>query len=352
MGRRCDLPVPGAAFRELVLVQASATRLVRSHPTFISAQKLLNSNPATDSTMPFSHHSHSGQFCAHAKGTLEEMVQAAIAKGFHTFALTEHIPRGDGDLYPEETLDSAGLTQLFDDYYREAVRLREAYRSQIQILIGMETEWIREPESRQWITKLQDKYAFDLFIGSVHHMHTVPIDFDKAMYSEARTRAGGTDERLFEDYFDAQLEMLQALRPPIVGHFDLVRLLSDEPNRKLRQWAGVWRRIQRNLEFIAAYGGLLELNTAGLRKGLLEPYPTSEICEVFLGLGGRFTLSDDSHQVEHVATNYARLPEFLERTGIRELFFLQAGREGGDARFPGIALARVSAAEVAGRLDA
>lgn len=56
--------------------------------------------------MPFSHHSHSGQFCAHAKGTLEEMVQAAIAKGFHTFALTEHIPRGDGDLYPEEVRTS------------------------------------------------------------------------------------------------------------------------------------------------------------------------------------------------------------------------------------------------------
>lgn len=52
--------------------------------------------------MPFSHHSHSGQFCAHAKGTLEEMIQAAIAKGFDTFALTEHMPRDDEDLYPEE----------------------------------------------------------------------------------------------------------------------------------------------------------------------------------------------------------------------------------------------------------
>lgn len=302
--------------------------------------------------MPFSHHSHSGQFCAHAKGTLEEMIQAAIAKGFHTFALTEHIPRGDEDAYPEETMGEAGLTQLFDDYYGEAVRLREAYRSQIKILIGMETEWIRSPQSLRWIERLQQQYQFDLFIGSVHHMHTVPIDFDKAMYDEARRRAGGSDERLFEDYFDAQLAMLQALRPPIVGHFDLVRLLSDEPNRKLRQWAGVWRRIQRNLEFTAAYGGMLELNTAGLRKGLMEPYPTSEICEVFVGLGGRFTLSDDSHQVEHVGTNYARVPAFLARAGIRELFFLQAGDAGADtdARFPGISLARMDAAELSAQL--
>jgi HisJ family histidinol phosphate phosphatase len=52
--------------------------------------------------MPYSHHSHSGQFCGHAKDTLEEVVQAAIAKGFHSFALTEHIPRPYEDFYPEE----------------------------------------------------------------------------------------------------------------------------------------------------------------------------------------------------------------------------------------------------------
>ncbi len=53
--------------------------------------------------MPFSHHSHSGEFCAHAHGTLEEMVQAAIAKKLEVFALTEHMPRDQAsDLYPEE----------------------------------------------------------------------------------------------------------------------------------------------------------------------------------------------------------------------------------------------------------
>jgi histidinol-phosphatase (PHP family) len=52
--------------------------------------------------MPFSHHSHSGQFCAHATGQLEEMVEQAVAKKFKVFALTEHMPRGIEDFYPEE----------------------------------------------------------------------------------------------------------------------------------------------------------------------------------------------------------------------------------------------------------
>lgn len=53
--------------------------------------------------MPFSHHSHSGQFCpGHAKDTLEEVIQTAIAKNFKVFCLTEHMPRTQEDLYPEE----------------------------------------------------------------------------------------------------------------------------------------------------------------------------------------------------------------------------------------------------------
>jgi histidinol-phosphatase (PHP family) len=53
--------------------------------------------------MPFSHHSHSGQFCQHATGMLEEIVQEAIKKKFIVYGLSEHSPRYRvEDLYPEE----------------------------------------------------------------------------------------------------------------------------------------------------------------------------------------------------------------------------------------------------------
>ncbi|KAK7509649.1 polymerase/histidinol phosphatase-like protein [Phyllosticta citriasiana] len=297
--------------------------------------------------MPFSHHSHSGQFCAHAKGTLEEMIQAAVAKGFDTFALTEHMPRDDEDLYPEEQgqTSAQGLTQLFDDYYREAQRLREKYQSQIHILIGFEAEWIR-PSSLARTKALLEQYRFDLFIGSVHHTHTVPIDFDQPMYVEARARSSGTDEGLFEFYYDAQYNMLQALRPPMVGHFDLIRLLSDEPNRDPRTWDTIWAKMLRNLEYIADYGGLLEINTAGLRKGLAEPYPSASLCRIFLQRGGRFTLSDDSHQVGHVGTNYHKLPGFLESAGIQEVYRFVKAAETRDERFPGINVEAVSVRDI------
>lgn len=58
--------------------------------------------------MPFSHHSHSGQFCNHAKDSLEEVVKYAISRGFKSFALTEHIPRRVEDMYPGEVCVSWG----------------------------------------------------------------------------------------------------------------------------------------------------------------------------------------------------------------------------------------------------
>lgn len=53
--------------------------------------------------MPISLHSHSGQFCQHAQGTLENVVQFAIRSGFTTYGLSEHMPRNrPSDLYLEE----------------------------------------------------------------------------------------------------------------------------------------------------------------------------------------------------------------------------------------------------------
>lgn len=54
--------------------------------------------------MAFTMHSHSGQFCpGHAVDQLEDIIQHAIALGFKTMGLSEHMPRyEERDLYPEE----------------------------------------------------------------------------------------------------------------------------------------------------------------------------------------------------------------------------------------------------------
>ena len=207
--------------------------------------------------------------------------------------LTNHPNRFCSKISDKVTLESMITNEA--EYYREATRLRKKYASQIHILIGFETDWIRtatgpssssslspsSSSSLQLITDSLNRHRFDFFVGSIHHTYTIPIDFDHEMYVQARNRANPpTDEKLFEAYFDEQLVMLEQLKPLVVGHFDLIRLKSDDPERSFQVWPGVWVRILRNLRFVAAYGGLLELNSAALRKGMSEPYPKAEICQV------------------------------------------------------------------------
>lgn len=192
----------------------------------------------------------------------------------------------------------------------EATRLRDKYSDRIDILIGFESEWLRmsldekgareNTNSLALVRQLQEKYShvLDFYIGSVHHVYDIPIDYSREMYLQARALShdsgkdhnvvrlandhshGDMDEALFKDYFDAQYDMLCALKPPVVGHFDLIRLYSDRPNDSLQCFVRVWKSVIRNLEYIVGYGGLLEINSSAVRKELKEPYPQMEICKV------------------------------------------------------------------------
>ncbi|KAK7420998.1 hypothetical protein QQZ08_010172 [Neonectria magnoliae] len=275
--------------------------------------------------MAFTMHSHSGEFCpGHAKDQLEDILKHAVSIGYKTIGLTEHMPRyEERDLYPEELDDPkaslAVLPPRHEAYLAEAQRLQHAYAAQIHVLVGFEAEFIR-PAFAPRVRALAAHPAVDFFIGSVHHVHGVPIDYDAATFARALAVVGGSEERLFEDYYDLQFQMLRELTPRVVGHFDLIRLLSDQPGRDLRQWKGVWRRVVRNLELVAKQGGWLECNSAALRKGLAEPYPCRQISEEWLKMGGKFTFSDDSHGIAQVATNYARTVTYLESLGVKEVW--------------------------------
>lgn len=70
--------------------------------------------------MPHSHHSHSGQFCKHATGLLEDVIKEALNQGFETYGLTEHAPRyRAGDLYPEEVIRPRCMLVSQTDFFEE-----------------------------------------------------------------------------------------------------------------------------------------------------------------------------------------------------------------------------------------
>ncbi|KAJ2803048.1 hypothetical protein H4R20_003039, partial [Coemansia guatemalensis] len=276
--------------------------------------------------MPFTFHTHSGQFCRHAKGTLEDVVKEAIAKNLLVLGLSEHVPRSrTQDLYPEEAdLTTDKLHMAFAEYVEEARRLREQYGDQIEILIGAETEYITD-DSLKEMEQLRKRYELDYLVGSLHHIDGVPLDFSQDMYEQIVENCGGDRNEMFRRYFDSQLTMLRELQPEIVGHFDLVRIFHpykqgvNDPllTKEIRQLAS------RNIDYAISYGAIFEVNSRAWKKGLKDAYPQRDLLEEILQKGGRITISDDSHGKEDLCMYYDLLLAYLREMGVTKLHYLQ-----------------------------
>ncbi|KAJ3527938.1 hypothetical protein NMY22_g9596 [Coprinellus aureogranulatus] len=238
-------------------------------------------------SMPHSHHSHSGQFCKHASGRLEEVVLEAIRQGFEIYGLTEHAPRyRDEDLYPEEAgLDPDALMKQFEDFLEEAHRLKAHYAPQITLLVGLETEYISEKDL-DGLDALLERFGdrVEYIVGSIHHVQTVPIDFDIPTYDKALSlfasdgSAPDPHYRLFLEYFDAQYTLLQRFKPEVIGHFDLCRLFA--PHYVFSEYPAVWEKVIRNIRYAVEYGALFEVNAAAFRKKWNTAYPGEEVLKV------------------------------------------------------------------------
>ncbi|CAE6524702.1 unnamed protein product [Rhizoctonia solani] len=286
------------------------------------------------SSMNASHHSHSGQFCKHAVGTLEEVVKAAINGGFQVFGLTEHVPRYRvEDLYPEEAdLDPSDLMTTFDGFIEEAHRLKRLYADQITLLVGLETDYITSNDLDQ-LQVLLERHGekIEYVVGSVHHCNGIPIDFDRPAFERAvasftnsqviKIEEFGPNEvqRAFlNGYLDAQFRLMERIHPEVIGHFDLCRLYT--PHLLLES---VWDRVERNVRYAVEYGAAFELNAAAFRKGWDCAYPGREIVKLIKSLDGTFVLSDDSHGPAAVGLNYDKLEAYINEMGVTSVARLE-----------------------------
>lgn len=274
-----------------------------------------------------SHHSHSGDYVSHAVGSLENMIQTAQERQFTHFCLTEHMPRLDDTfLYPEELeklFTKKDLEEAFANYLKHAQALQKAVNSQnkMKILVGFEVEGLDKAHIDRAVEIAK---VTDMCVGSVHYVHGIPIDFDAEKWIAARDVSGST-RQLFKDYFDLQYEVLTAVNPEVIGHFDLIRLfqvddVDPSTGKQISQidlqqdWPDVWLAIKRNVEYANSYGGLFELNSAAIRKGWSTPYPRRDICDFIISTGGRFCLSDDSHAYAQVGLNFHKLWDYVTNT--------------------------------------
>ncbi len=269
----------------------------------------------------FSYHSgHSGEFCRHAKGALRAVIERAIEAGFTHYGLSEHCPRyRQEDLFGDEVdFGPAPLASAFAAYTERAFALRDEYADRIQILVGFETERLPPGDWAARMRAIRQSAPFEYIVGSVHDVDGCYVDYKPELTAALAERLGGR-EALHARYFDAVAELVQTLRPEVVGHLDLVRKF-DGPGAGFAP--SVQPHIERALEAVRDCGGVLDVNCGAFRRGLSPVYPLPPILERARALGIGVTLGDDGHGAHDVGVGLHACMHAIAAAGYTELRYL------------------------------
>ncbi len=263
------------------------------------------------------HGGHSGQFCGHAKDSLEEIVKAYIDHGYLWVGITEHMPPGsDAFVYPEEKnagLDANALMERFTGYMNACRHLQAKYADTMRIYVGFETEFYSG--SLDFAKSLVSTFSPDYVVGSVHHVKDIPFDYSKRCYDEAADCCGGLDG-LYAAYFDQQYEMIRVLKPRVVGHLDIIRIYDPGYRTQLVKPV-IWEKIVRNLKLVKQLNLILDYNLRPLSRGEAEPYLAAPILKTANEMGIDIVPGDDSHGVDTIGAHMPRAIDMLRAAGVR-----------------------------------
>ncbi|MFO7975564.1 MAG: histidinol-phosphatase HisJ family protein, partial [Candidatus Hydrogenedentota bacterium] len=145
------------------------------------------------------------------------------------------------------------------------------------------------------------------------------IDDTPELFEQAMETHGGL-EPLAIRYYETLAEMVATLRPEVVGHFDVVRKIGrhygDVATPRIRNAAAV------ALNVVRQQGSILDLNTAGYRKGLETPYPDAWIVKRACDMGIPFALGDDSHGAQDVGAGLEQGRAYLRENGVKTVTVL------------------------------
>ncbi|HEV2474392.1 MAG TPA: histidinol-phosphatase [Chthonomonadales bacterium] len=287
----------------------------------------------TSSRLPWMvslHGGHSGEFCDHAQGALEEILEAAVAAGYTTFGVSEHAPRvEDRFLYSEERKMGWTVPKLERDFaaYIQTVRtLSRKFEDRLTVLRGFEAEVVPTADYERLMRAYRRQLlpdgspAFDYTVGSVHYVNELQIDGSATNFRRAADAAGGI-EALAVQYYRAVAAMTTALRPEVVGHLDLIKKNVEAAGYRRADVEGTTARkaAESALEAIISAGSILDLNTAGWRKGLGEPYPGPWLVEQAHKMGAVFCFGDDSHRPSDVGQRIGDARLYLLNLNVRSI---------------------------------
>jgi histidinol-phosphatase (PHP family) len=252
------------------------------------------------------YHIHTA-LCGHALGTVEELVESAIEKGFAEVGIADHSPL----LYAGHP----GLAMSAEElplYVDEVLDARQRYRGRIAVRLGIEADY-HQPTQRERVAMLNE-YPFDYIIGSVHVLGDWVFDSPVEVH---RYQDIDLDD-FYREYFSELLAMVRTGVYDIVGHVDLAKKFDKRPSFDL---SPLYREL---LVAMKEHGTCYEVNTAGLRWPVRELYPEEPFVRMAAELGVPATLGSDAHDPEDVGRDFDKALELLNGAGYRKTATFEA----------------------------
>jgi histidinol-phosphatase (PHP family) len=250
------------------------------------------------------YHTHNYR-CGHAQGQIEDYIKAGISKGLTEIGISDHIPlyfmNGD-DPVPGQAMAKTEL----DGYVDEVLKLKERYAGQINVRLGIESDYIENMESTY--AEILAKYPFDYVLGSVHHC------FDAHVYHQRRWDAKPDPMTVYTEYYRLVKKSAQSGLFDILSHTTAILAYSPRPLP-----AELDALQDDALNTVRDSGVCVEVNTSGYRKMRTEPFPSPRTIAKAVELGIPLTFSSDSHRPDEVAHAKEQTEALLIAQGVTAL---------------------------------
>ena len=249
------------------------------------------------------YHTHS-TFCD-GRDSVESIVKCAIQKSFKYLGFSSHsYIKGDDCWTLKEN--------SFPEYVNEVLRVKEKYKSQISIFLGIEQDTCSNSYD----------YNFDYIIGSMHSIvkagEIYPIDQSLESFQKLLENIYLNDlESLCKDYFEQLQESVAKTKADIIGHFDLISKYFEVLNLSLPK--NYLKYAENAIVNIIKDVKIFEINTSGMARGYKTmPYPSKEILALILKYGGSIIINTDCHNKDKLDFGLETAVEQAKEVGFNE----------------------------------
>ncbi len=252
------------------------------------------------------HTHHSGD----CEAPMEDVIRSALDKGLSEICFTEHLDLN----YPETEETHADTFKLDGDAYcREFQSLYNKYCDRISLRFGLECgmQTANHAENSKFIRK----YDFDLVLGSVHLLY----GDDPYPYSFFSDHPERSEKKAFADYLESTLQMIREFDDfDVLAHMDyLIRYCLGLDRRY--DYSDYKTGIDAILEELIRREKGLEVNTAGIRRGMEQTNPAFPVIARYRELGGRLiSVGSDAHHPEDLGADFDKAEAFLRKAGFTE----------------------------------